>query len=129
MQTSRTFILGLILLHGLADVVVGIYGTHDLDRAATDLLRGALSRSQICLLAMWLVAGSERLSWRICGLLTGSCMLFVVFSRAAFSDQNEIGSESLWREEEWAYYFRLTGPGDLLVKLPVLIGSVAGTMF
>lgn len=111
MYTGRWFILGLILLHGLTDVAVEVYGTHDLDRAVMDLLRGALSRSQICLLAMWLIAGSERLSWRICGLLTGSCLLFVLLSRTAISGQTDIGTDSYWRAEEWAYYFRLTGPG------------------
>jgi hypothetical protein len=121
-------ILGLLLLHGLTDVVIAVYGTRDFDPAVMDLLGGALSRCQVCLLAIWLVAGRERFSWRICGLLAGTGLAFVVFSRPEFSGQMEIGSESIWLEEEWAYYFRPAGPGDLLVALPVLVGGVATSL-
>jgi len=121
-------LLGLVLLHGLADVAVGLYRTHDINRELTDLLAGALSRSQICLLALWLAAGFERLSWRICGLLGGSSFVFVVFSRTVFPGQTDIKTGNPWLEQEWEYYFRSSGPGDFLVRLPILIVDVAGPL-
>jgi len=119
----------LFLLHGLADIVVGVYRCHDVNRALTDLLAAALPRSQLCLLAMWLVVGSERFSWRICGLVAGSCFVFIVFSCLLFPGECGIGHGTVWLEQEWVYYFRLSGPGDLLVKLPILIGGIAAPLF
>ncbi len=78
-KTGRTFswVIGwLFLSHVLADVAVAVYRWHDVDPALTDLLAAALSRSQLCLLAVWLVVGSERLSWRVCGLIVGICTSF-----------------------------------------------------
>lgn len=123
---SALFAIGwLFLLHGLADVMVGIYRCHDVDRALTDLLAASLTRSQLCLLAIWLAAGTERLSWRICGLIAGSCFIFIVFSRFVFPGVQDIGRDVFWMDEQWVYYFRLSGPGDLLIKAPILIGGVA----
>ena len=123
---SALFAIGwLFLLHGLADVTVGIYRCHDVDRALTDLLAAALTRSQLCLLAIWLVAGSDRFSWRICGLIAGSCFVFIVLSRFVFPGLHDFARDVVWLDEEWAYYFRLSGPGDLLIKGPILIGGVA----
>jgi hypothetical protein len=98
------------------------------DRALTDLLAASLSRSQLCLLAIWLAVGSERLSWRICGLIAGSCFVFIVFSRFVFPGIEDIGRNVFWLDEQWAYYFRLSGPGDVLIKAPILIGGVAAPL-
>jgi len=127
---TALFAIGwLFLLHGLADVMVGIYRCHDVDRALTDLLAASLMRSQLCLLAIWLLAGTERLSWRICGLIAGGCFVFIVFSRFVFPGPQDIVRDAYWLDEEWAYYFRLSGPGDLLIKAPILIVGVAGPLF
>lgn len=126
---SALFAIGwLFLIHGLADVMVGIYRCHDVDRELTDLLVASLTRSQLCLLAIWLAAGSERLSWRICGLIAGSCFVFIVFSRFVFPGIQDIGRDVFWLDEQWAYYFRLSGPGDVLIKAPILIGGVAAPL-
>lgn len=126
---STLFAIGwLFLLHGLADVMVGIYRCHDVDRGLTDALAASLTRSQLCLLAIWLAAGSERISWRICGLIAGSCFIFIVFSRFVFPGAQDIWRDVYWYDEEWVYYFRLSGPGDVLIKAPVLIGGVVGPL-
>ncbi len=128
--STALFAIGwLFLLHGLADIMVGIYRCHDVDRALTDLLAASLMRSQLCLLAIWLVAGTERLSWRICGLIAGGCFVFIVFSRFVFPGPHDILRDTFWLDEEWEYYFRLSGPGDLLIKAPILIVGVAGPLF
>jgi len=122
---SALFAIGwLFVLHGLADIMVGIYRCHDVDRALTDLLAASLTRSQLCLLAIWLAAGSERLSWRICGLIAGSCFVFIVFSRLVFPGAQDILRYTFWLDEHWVYYFRLSGPGDVLAKAPILIGGL-----
>ena len=126
---SALFAIGwLFLLHGLADVMVGIYRCHDVDRDLTDVLAASLTRSQLCLLAIWLAAGSERLSWRICGLIAGGCFVFIVFSRFVFPGAEDIWRNVYWYDEEWVYYFRLSGPGDVLIKAPILIGGVVGPL-
>jgi len=126
---SALFAIGwLFLLHGLADVMVGIYRCHDVDRELTDVLAASLGRSQISLLAIWLAAGSERLSWRICGLIAGSCFVFIVYSRFVFPGPKDVMRFVYWYDEQWAYYFRLSGPGDVLTKAPILIGGVAGPL-
>jgi hypothetical protein len=126
---TALFAIGwLFLLHGLADITVGIYRCHDVNRALTDLLAASLMRSQLCLLAIWVAAGTERLSWRICGLIAGGCFVFVVFSRLVFPGAQDILRNTYWLDEEWVYYFRLSGPGDLLVKAPILIFGVAGPL-
>lgn len=127
---SALFAIGwLFVLHGLADIMVGIYRCHDVDRALTDLLAASLTRSQLCLLAIWLAAGSERFSWRICGLIAGSCFVFIVFSRFVFPGAQDIGRDVFWLDEQWAYYFRLSGPGDVLIKAPILIGGLVVPLF
>jgi hypothetical protein len=115
----------LLLLHGLADVAVGVYHVHDVSRSAIDLLASALARSQLCLLSIWLVVGGARWSWRLCTLIGGCCFVFLVLSRLAFPGQFQIGPNSYWLESEWAVFMRPFGPGDLLVKAPILIGLVA----
>lgn len=129
-RPSRTSyaIWWLFLVHALADVAVGVYRVHDLDREVTDVLSAALARGQLSLLAIWLAAGVDPLSWRLCGLIGGVCFLFVVFSRTALPGHFGLGGGAYWLEEEWAYYFRLTAPGDLLVKAPVLIGGIVGPL-
>lgn len=118
-------IVWLFVLHGLADVTVGIYRCRNMDPVLTDLLAAALPRSQLCLLSIWLAVGTERLSWRISGLAAGACFLFSVFSRWLFPDGHLTWAGAHWVEEEWLHYFRLSGPGDLLVKAPILGGGIA----
>lgn len=126
---TALFAIGwLFLLHGLADIMVGIYRCHDVDRALTDLLTASLMRSQLCLLAIWLVAGTDRLSWRISGLIAGSCFVFIVFSRFVFPGPQDIVRDIIWLDEEWEFYFRLSGPGDLLIKAPILIVGVVAPL-
>jgi hypothetical protein len=126
---SVLFAIGwLFLLHALATILVGVYRCHDTDPPLTDLWAAALPRSQLCLLAMWLVLGSERLSWRICGMIAGTCFIFIVFSRLIFPGEYGIRHETTWLAQEWAYYFGPSGPGDALVKAPVLILGVAGPL-
>jgi hypothetical protein len=124
-----TILLALALFQGLLDVAVAIYATRGFEGVQTELFASALSRSQICLLAVWFALGSERLSWRFCGLIAGSCLVFVLFSRMTFTFQDEIGPGGIWREVEWNYYFRATGPGDLLVKLPMMISGISVPLF
>jgi hypothetical protein len=119
----------LFALHALADVMIGIYRCRNVDPALTDLLAAALPRSQICLLAIWLAVGSERFSWRLSGLVAGVCFLFTIFSRWVFPDQHLMWPGAHWVEEEWLHYFRLSGPGDLLVKSPILVGGLAASLF
>jgi hypothetical protein len=118
----------LFLLHGLADVLTAVYRCHDVNRPLTDVLAAALPRSQLCLLAIWLALGTERLSWRICGLIAGCCFIFIVFSRLLFPGEYGISHQTGWLEEEWLYYFRVSGPGDVLVKSPILLAGVAGPL-
>lgn len=118
-------IVWLFALHGLADVTVGIYRCRDIEPALTDLLAAALPRSQVSLLAIWLAVGSERLSWRISGLAAGTCFIFTIFSRWLFPDGHLTWAGEHWVEEEWLHYFRLSGPGDLLVKTPLVVGGIA----
>ena len=118
----------LFLIHGLADISASVFRPLLPNPMYVDLLLSAFTRSQLCLLAIWLVIGKERLTWRISGLLSGSCFLFMVFSRAFFASYSEIGRESQWLDAEWTYYFRLWSPGDLLVKAPLLIGGVAAPL-
>jgi hypothetical protein len=93
----------------------------------TDVLSAALGRSQVCLLAMWLALGADPLSWRLCGFVGGVSFVFVIFTRTALPGQ--YGAGAVWLDEEWAHYFRLSGPGDLLLKAPVLAGVVAAPLF
>lgn len=121
--------LVLALLHVLLDVTVVVYAARDFNSPNTELLAAALSRSQICLLAVWFVLGFEPFSWRLCGLTSGCCLVFMLFSRMSFFLQEEIGPGSIWREVEWNSYFRETGPGDLLVKMPILMSGIIVPLF
>lgn len=118
----------LFLLHGLANVFVGVFRVVDLHRATTDVLAAALPRAQVCLLVIWLVLGTERLSWRLCGLIAGCCFNFMVFSRLLFPRAYGVSQGAGWYPEEWVFYFRLSGPGDWLVRLPVLVAGVAAPL-
>jgi hypothetical protein len=125
----RSFaILWLLAIHVLANVAVGVYRAQDVNRELTDLFSAALGRSQICLLAMWLALGSDPLSWRLCGFVGGVSFVFVIFTRTALPGQYGAGAGAIWLDEEWSHYFRLSGPGDLLVKAPVLAGLVAAPL-
>jgi hypothetical protein len=121
-------ILWLLVIHVLADVAVGVYRAQDVNRELTDVVSAALGRGQICLLATWLALGADPLSWRLCGFIGGASFVFVIFTRTALPGQHGAGAGAVWLEEEWAHYFRLSGPGDLLLKAPVLIALVAGPL-
>ena len=126
---SSLFAIGwLFALHALADVVVGIYRCHDMDRAVTDILAAALMRVQVCLLTIWLVLGAGRFSWRVGAWIGGVCFLFIVFSQFVFPGGPNLAQGAHWLDEEWVWYFRLSGPGDLLAKIPVLALGVAGPL-
>lgn len=123
---SELFAIGwLFCLHALANVVVGAFRCHDLQREVTDVLAAALPRAQICLLAIWLALGKQRLSWRICGLTAGTSFIFLVYSRFLFPGEYGLGEGGMWHYAEWDYYLRLSGPGDLLARLPILLIGVA----
>jgi hypothetical protein len=121
-------ILWLVVIHVLADVAVSVYRTQDVNRELTDIISAALTRGQICLLAMWMAAGADPLSWRLCGFLGGVSFVFVIFTRTALPGQYGAGAGAVWLDEEWAYYFRLSAPGDLLLKAPVMIVLVAAPL-
>ncbi len=107
----------LLLLHVLADLAVALYRCVNLDAALTDLLAAELPRSQLCLLAIWLALGREPLSWRICGLLAGTSLMFTLFTRLLFPGRLESDPADYWFKEEWGYFFRHSGPGDLLAAI------------
>jgi hypothetical protein len=115
----------LFLLHGLANIFVGVFRVLDMHRASTDVLAGALPRAQVCLLVIWLMLGKERLSWRLCGLIAGCCFIFMVYSQLLFPGEYGLGHAAEWLAAEWLYYFRISGPGDWLVRLPILAVGVA----
>ncbi len=119
-----TVIGWLFVLHALADVAVALYRSQTVDPVVDDILCAALPRSQVCLLAAWLAVGSQRWSWRFCGTIVGVCFVFILFSRFVFLQQKEIGHGTVWLDDEWAQFFRLWGPGDLLIKMPLLLGGV-----
>jgi hypothetical protein len=115
----------LLLLHGMASILVGVYRCLDLDAPLIDVLSAALTRSQIALLTIWFVLGRERWSWRLSGLLGGLCFLFSVMSGMALPGQWDMPTGAYWFPEEWAHYYRPAGPGDLLVKVPVMVPGIA----
>ena len=122
----RLFAIGwLFVLHMLFDITVGVYRCHDIAPQLTDLLAAAFPRAQTCLLVAWLFCGTERLSWRICGTVSGLCFLFLVFSRLLFPGFYRSLPHYFWTEGEWVDYFRVSGPGDWLVKLPILVLGMA----
>jgi hypothetical protein len=121
---ERLAVGSLFLLHALADIAVGVFRFQDVDWAATDVMSAALSRSQICLLAIWLVLGRTRFSWRLCGLIAGSSFTFSVFTRTALAPQHALGSSAMWLDEEWIHYFGPSEPGDYLVKSPILLCGI-----
>lgn len=108
-------------MHTLADVTVAMYRCHDVAPEITDALAAVLMRSQICLLAIWMFIGRERFSWRVCGLIAGSCLIFTVYSRLLFPGLRKPSDGVFWYVKEWMYFFRPSGPGDFLVKLPVIL--------
>jgi len=114
----------LLLLHGLADVLVGVYRCLDLDPALIDVLSAALTRSQLALLAIWFAIGREPWSWRFCGLVGGVCFLFSIMSGMALPGQWDMPVGAYWFLEEWAHYYRPSGPGDTLVKAPIVVPGV-----
>jgi hypothetical protein len=71
-----------------------------------------------------LAVGRERLSWRVGGLIGGACCVFIIFSQLLFPDRDADWTSTYWFPEEWAYYFQPAGPGDLLLKFPVLVLGV-----
>jgi hypothetical protein len=115
----------LLLLHGMASILVGVYRCLDLDATLIDVLSAALTRSQIALLTIWFVLGRERWSWRLSGLVGGLCFLFSVMSGMALPGQWDMPVGAYWFPEEWAHYYRPAGPGDLLVKVPVMVPGIA----
>jgi hypothetical protein len=115
----------LLILHALADVLVGVYRCMDFEPSLIDVLSAALTRSQLGLLAIWFAIGKEPWSWRLCGLIAGSCFLFSVMSGLALPGQWDLPPSAYWFVEEWAHYFRPAGPGDALIKAPIVIPGVA----
>jgi hypothetical protein len=114
----------LFLLHALTDLLIGVLRTLNLGHPATDLLGAAVPRAQFCLLVIWFLVGRQRWSWRLSGLVAGSSFLFIVFSRLLFPRSEGVGDGAFWFENEWERYFLASGPGDLLVKSPVLLVGI-----
>jgi hypothetical protein len=116
----------LLVLHVLFDVLVALYRCVNLDAELTDLLAAAVPRSQLCLLAIWLALGREPFSWRVCGLLAGTSLMFTVFTRLLFPGRLGLDpADYYWFEAEWGHFFRHSGPGDLLAGVPALVLLVA----
>jgi hypothetical protein len=114
----------LLLLHSLADVAVGVYRCAAINPPLTDLLAGALMRTQFGLLCVWLFAGKDPLSWRLATFLGGSSWLFVVFSRLIFPHYYKASLGPAWFLSDFELYFRCTGPGDLLIKAPIMLALI-----
>jgi hypothetical protein len=124
-RRRELFVVGwLFLIHGLADIAIGVFRRHVFDPSFIDVSLTALARSQLCLLAIWLALGRARLTWRLSGLIGGTFFLFIVLSRAIFPGITEIGRDSQWLEPEWEFYYQLWRAGDFVVKIPLLIAGV-----
>lgn len=122
----RLFALGwLLLLHSLAGLTVALYRCLELNGPLLDHFAAALTRCQIGLLAAWLVLGKEPLSWRLSGLVGGIALLFSIYSRLLFPGVYRDSLLLTWAPDEFAFYFRPSGPGDLLLKTPVLVLGIA----
>jgi hypothetical protein len=124
-RQRRLMALGwLLLLHSLADVAVGVYRCAAINPPLTDLLAGTLMRTQFGLLCVWLFAGKDPLSWRMATFLGGSSWLFVVFSRLIFPHYDKASLGPAWFLSDFELYFRCTGPGDLLIKAPIMLALI-----
>jgi len=122
----RMFALGwLLVLHVLADVTVAVYRCAAVNPPLTDLLAGGLMRAQFGLLCVWLLAGKDPLSWRLAGLLSGASFLFLIYSRLLFAGYYKPTLGPAWFQYEFNLYFRSTGPGDLLLKAPLIFAGLA----
>ena len=122
----RMFALGwLLVLHLLADLTVAVYRCAAVNPPLTDLLAGGLMRAQFGLLCVWLFAGKDPLSWRIAALISGCSYLFLLFSRLLFAGYYKPTLGPAWFAYEFHIYFRSTGPGDLLLKAPLMLGALA----
>jgi hypothetical protein len=123
------FALGwLLVLHLLADLAVALYRCAAINPPLTDLLAGGLMRAQFGLLCVWLLAGKDPLSWRLAGIISGSSILFLVYSRLLFAGFYKPTLGPAWFAYEFHLYFRSTGPGDLLLKAPFMFAALAGVL-
>ena len=122
----RLFALGwLLLLHCLAGVTVALYRCLELNGPLLDHFAAALTRCQIGLLAAWLVLGKEPLSWRVSWLVGCVSLLFSIYSRLLFPGVYRESLDETWAADEFAFYFRPSGPGDLLLKTPGIVLGIA----
>lgn len=114
----------LLLLHFLADLAVALYRCTAINPLLTDTFAGALMRAQFGLLCVWLFAGKDPLSWRLAGFLSGSAGIFVVYSRLIFPGFHKPSLGPAWFRSDFDLYFRSTGPGDLLLKAPLMLALI-----
>lgn len=120
-RNRRLFALAwLFLLHAMADLAIALYRCLEIAPSFTDLLATAVPRAQIGLLVAWLVFGREPLVWRLLGLISSLAWIFTIFSAFHFPGYWKPSIGEAWLISDFAYYFRPTGPGDLLIKAPVI---------
>lgn len=114
----------LLLLHSLADLAAAVYRCAAINPPLTDLLAGTLMRAQFGLLCVWLLAGKDPLSWRLAGFFGGSGWLFFVYSRLLFAGYHKPSIGPAWFRSDFDVYFSSTGPGDLLLKAPLMLALI-----
>ena len=115
----------LLLLHLLADLAVALYRCTAINPLLTDTFARALMRAQFGLLCVWLFAGKDPSAWRLAGFLSGSAGMFVVYSRLIFPGFHKPSLGPAWFRSDFDLYFRSTGPGDLLLKAPLMLALIA----
>lgn len=110
----------LFVVHLLADAVIAVYRCQDLAPWWTDLGAAVLLRGQTCLLLAWLAAGPEPWTWRVCGLIGSVAYLGWIYTHFLFPGFFIPCGRLTWTGFEWLHYFRPSGPGDWLLRLPVM---------
>ncbi|ADB16087.1 hypothetical protein Psta_1411 [Pirellula staleyi DSM 6068] len=122
-RNRRLFVLAwLFLVHGLADLAVALYRCLEIAPSFTDFLATSLPRAQLALLVAWVVLGREPLLWRLLGTVISLSWIFTIFSAFHFPGYYKPSMGEAWLVSDFGYYFRPTGPGDLLLKAPVIVG-------
>lgn len=113
----------LVVIHGLALVTLALYRQIGVAPAATDALLAGVVRSSICLLALWLFLGTHSFSFRAIGTLASLACLMTLLLRlmpSGFLMQRGLWFQRVWTPEDWPVFFGPTGPGSVLILVPIV---------
>jgi hypothetical protein len=76
-----------------------------------------------------LALGLEPLSWRLSGAVSGTALLFIIYTQLLFPGLHKPMPGTFWQGVDYQAYFCPPNPGDFFLKAPALMGAIFVPLF